>query len=132
MVMARAARFPRRFSSRARSSSAARLVKVMAVSSAGLAFCSSTSQAARSTRVWVLPVPGPAITATVGSVAVTAAFCSPFSSPAGAADLARLPLADLDTWPLADLACRGASAPKRLTWPRNTSRSAGDSSWITP
>ena len=65
MVMARAARLPRRPSSRARSSPAARLVKVTAVSSEGLAPRSSTSQATRSTRVWVLPVPGPASTAWV-------------------------------------------------------------------
>ena len=78
-VMARAARLPRRPSSRARSSPAARLVKVTAVSSEGLAPRSSTSQATRSTRVWVLPVPGPASTATVASSAEAAVRWAPFS-----------------------------------------------------
>ena len=84
MVMARAARLPRRPSSRARSSPAARLVKVTAVSSEGLAPRSSTSQATRSTRVWVLPVPGPASTATVASSA-EAACAGPVQPPVGAA-----------------------------------------------
>ena len=51
------------------------MVKVTAVISRGFTPRSSTSQAMRSTRVPVLPVPGPAITATNGSSAVTAARC---------------------------------------------------------
>ena len=131
MVMARAARLPRRPSSRARSSPAARLVKVTAVSSEGLAPRSSTSQATRSTRVWVLPVPGPASTATVASSAEAAVRWAPFSPPVGAAPSSPL-RAGFATLPRAVLAALGASTPKRLTCPLRSSRSAGLSSSITP
>ena len=75
IVMREAARRPRRSSSRWRISAAAWLVKVTAVISPGRTPRSSTSHAIRSTRVLVLPVPGPATTATVRSSAEMAACC---------------------------------------------------------
>ena len=77
---------PSRASSRWCISPAACLVKVTAVISSGRTPCSSTSQAMRATSVLVLPVPGPATTATTGSAAVTASRCSGFSSSVGPAE----------------------------------------------
>ena len=64
VISATGYRAPSRSSRRRRIASAAWLVKVTAVISAGGTPRRSTSQAARSTRVPVFPVPGPAITAT--------------------------------------------------------------------
>ena len=120
---------PSRCSSRERISEAAWLVKVTAVISSGRIPCCSTSHAMRSTRVLVLPVPGPAVTITTGAEAVIAASCPSFMVSSGAAWGCGLDNFFSSRFLTAFL---GASAPKREICPLNCSISAGVSRVMVP
>ena len=87
----------------------------------------------RATRVLVLPVPGPATTATAGSSAVTAACCAGLSvSPAGTGIPGCGAAAVFVSVCFLTGFAAGAAAPNSESWPLNCSISAGVSREIVP
>ena len=134
MVMGATARLPpSRCSSRDRISAAAWLVKVTAVISPGRTPCSSTSQAIRATRVFVLPVPGPAVTTVTGAMEAAASICRGFR-PSGwkAAGAASGAGADFFSSRRGLGFPAGRSRPNRESCPLNRAISPGVSREMTP